>query len=68
MVTQVKLLKETTNLTNGDITDFVWELVNRVLNALVGSKVKQYRTKVLTRVNTVAFRTELAVKSQKKNV
>ena len=42
------------------------ELIGRVLNALVGDKVKKYRNNMLFRVNTVAFRTDLAVKSEKR--
>ena len=52
-------------LKHDGIHDLVYELINRVLNALVGDKVKTYRQDVLFRVNSVAFRTDLAVKSEK---
>ena len=48
------------------IHDLVYELINRVLNALVGDRVKQFRKDLLFRVDTVAFRTDIAVKSEKK--
>ena len=41
------------------------ELINKVLNAYIGRSVKRFREKALARVNTVAFRTELSVKSEK---
>ena len=42
-----------------------YELVDRVLNAFAGKSLKKHREICLARVNTVAFRTELAVKSEK---
>ena len=54
------------NLNNKDIRDVIWELTEKVLNAIVGDSIKKYREDVLYRLNTVAFRTELAVKSEKK--
>ena len=55
-----------TVLLNKDLIDIIWEIIERVLNASVGEFVREYRRKVLVRINTVAFRTELAVKSEKK--
>ena len=53
------------HLHDEDLIHIVWELIERVLNATVGEFVRNYRRQVLVRVNTVAFRTELAVKSEK---
>ena len=47
-----------------DLNIIVWELIERVLNATIGEIVRNYRRHSLVRVNTVAFRTELAVKSE----
>ena len=55
-------------LHDDELESIVWELIERVLNATVGEFVREYRRQVLVRVNTVAFRTELAVKSEKKQV
>ena len=49
-----------------DLNSIVWELIERILNATIGEIVRNYRRDALVRVNTVAFRTELAVKSEKK--
>ena len=43
----------------------VWELIDRVLNALVGDQVRQYRSEYLARVNDQKFRTELAIIEEK---
>ena len=43
----------------------VWELIDRVLNALVGDQVRQYRSNYLTRVNDQKFRSELAIIEEK---
>ena len=56
----------TPHLDDDELQSIVWELIERVLNATVGEFVRNYRRQVLVRVNTVAFRTELAVKSEKK--
>ena len=45
--------------------ELVWELVDRVLNALVGNQVLQYRSEYLTRVNDQKFRMELAIIEEK---
>ena len=42
-----------------------WDLVNKILNAKIGSLVKTYKSKKLTRNNDVNFRSSLAVKSEK---
>ena len=54
-----------TQLDDADLVVIIWELIERVSNATVGEFVIEYRRKVLVRMNTVAFRTELAVKSEK---
>ena len=53
-------------LTNTSIKDVIWELIIRVIHATIGNKVRRYRRQTLLRLNTVAFRTELAVKSEHK--
>ena len=67
IITLMKERNPTIQLQHDGLNDLVWELIGRVLNALVGDKVKKYRNNVLFRVNTVAFRTDLAVKSEKRN-
>ena len=54
----------TPHLNDNELQSVVWELIERVMNATVGEYVRNYRRQVLVRVNTVAFRTELAVKSE----
>ena len=54
------------HLHDGDLNNIVWELVERVLNATNGEIVKNSRRQSLVRVNTITFRTELAVKSETK--
>jgi len=66
LVTVIKKRVILTVLDNDDLINIIWEVIERVLNASVGEFVREYRRKVLVRVNTVAFRTELAVKSEKK--
>ena len=66
IVTLMKERNPLIKLKQDSIHDLVYELINRVLNALVGDRVKQFRKDVLFRVNTVAFRTDIAVKSEKK--
>ena len=66
LVVAIKKRIRLTVLQNNDLIDIVWEIIERVLNASVGEFVREYRRKVLVRINTVAFRTELAVKSEKK--
>ena len=44
----------------------IWELIDRVINETVGDKVRRYRRQTLLRLNTIAYRTELAVKSEYK--
>ena len=55
----------TPHLDDDELQSIVWELIERVMNAAAGEYVRNYRRQVLVRVNTVAFRTELAVKSEK---
>ena len=45
--------------------ELVWELIDRVLNALVGDQVRQYRSVYLTRFNDQKFRSELAIIEEK---
>ena len=42
-----------------------WGLVNKILNAKIGSLVKTYRSKKLTRNNDVNVRISIVVKSEK---
>ena len=67
IITLMKERNPTIQLQHDGLNDLVWELIGRVLNALVGDKVKKYRNNVLFRGNNVAFRTDLAVKSEKRN-
>ena len=53
-------------LNDNELHSIVWKLIERVMNATVGECVRNYKRQVLVRVNTVAFRTELAVKSEKR--
>ena len=46
----------------------IYDLVNRVLNAIVGGQVKIFRSKKLSRVNDVTFRTMLKTKCEEGNV
>ena len=41
--------------------ELVWELINRVLNALVGNQVRKYRSEYLTRVNDQKCISEFAI-------
>ena len=50
------------------IKALIYALVNRVLNAIVGGQVKIFRTKKLSRVNDVSFRTMLKTKCEEGNV
>ena len=50
-------------LSRYDEESLFWDLINRILNAKIGSLVKTYRSKKLTRNNDVNFRTSFAVKS-----
>ena len=54
------------NLIQNDAINPIWGFINRVINVTVDDKVKMYRRKTLLRLNTVAFRTELAAKSEYK--
>ena len=56
------------NLTENDVTNLIWEMINCVINATVGDKVRRYRRQTLLRLNTFAFRTELMVKSERKQL
>ena len=49
-----------------DLNNIVWELIERVLNLTIGEITRNYKRQSLVRVNTIAFRTELAVKSETK--
>ena len=46
----------------------ILDLIERVLNAIVGGQVKIFRTKKLSRANDVTFRTNLKVKCEHGNV
>ena len=48
------------------LDSIVWEIIERILNATTGEIVRNYRRDALVRVNTVAFKTEFVVKSEKK--
>ena len=56
------------NIETDVIKDLIYDLVNRVLNAIVGGQVKIFRTKKLSRVNDVTFRTMLKTKCEEANV
>ena len=64
IITLIKSKMTLKFLTNTSIKDVVWELIIRVIHATIGNKVRRYRRQTLLRLNTVAFRTELAVKSE----
>ena len=53
-------------VTDENINHLLWEMIIRGIHATIGNKVRRYRRKTLLRLNTVAFRTELAVKSEHK--
>ena len=55
-------------LTMNTREDIIWELIDRVSNALFGSIIKQYSENRLKRQNDVNFRTELAVVGKKKSI
>ena len=44
----------------------IWGLIDKIVNALFGRVVRNYRENNLKRCNDVTFRTEIAVKSEKK--
>ena len=66
IITLIKSKMTLKFLTNTSIKDVIWELIIRVIHATIGNKVRRYRRQTLLRLNTVAFRTELAVKSEHK--
>ena len=57
---------EKVNVEPEEVNDVLMEMIHRVFNALYGQKVDSYRSENLRRINTVAFRTQLAVKSERK--
>ena len=44
----------------------IWGLIDKIVNALFGRVVRNYRENNLKQCNDVTFRTEIAVKSEKK--
>ena len=56
------------NIHTDVVKGLIYDLVNRVLNAIVGGQVKIFRTKKLSRVNDVTFRTMLKTKCEEGNV
>ena len=62
----IKARKVSVDLTCDELCCLVWEMIGRVYNAMAGDKLRSHRQKALMRVNTVAFRTEIAVTSEKK--
>ena len=61
-IQQHKLLVD---LTSNEMHTLVWKLIERTVNTLIGDKVNTYRHNSLMGVNTVAFRTEIAVAPEK---
>ena len=59
---RIKNLELTVNIRK----DIIWELMDRMIDACFGRLIRQYRQNNLKRVNDVTFRTEIAVKSEKK--
>ena len=47
--------------------ELIWELLNRICNALFGRVIRNFRENSLKRCNDVDFRTEIAVKSESKH-
>ena len=47
--------------------EVIWELTDRIINVSFGSIIQKYRSDRLRHVNQINFRTEIAVKSKKKN-
>ena len=45
----------------------IWELLNKICNALFGRVIRNYRENNLKRCNDVNLRTEIAVKSESKH-
>ena len=66
IIVLVNLRVKRVSCSDDDVKGIVLELINKVINATLGDRMRKYRTDALLRVNTVAFRTELAVKSEKK--
>ena len=66
IVTLIKSNMKLKFLIKTSMKDVIWELIIRVIHATIGNKVRRYRRQALLRLNTVAFRTELAVKSEHK--
>ena len=53
-------------LSSDDKSMLTWDLISRVLNVVVGERVRSYRSKSLTRLNDVNFRKRISVKCEKK--
>ena len=66
LIAVMKKCLKTPHLHDEDLNNIVWELIERVLNLTIGEITRNYKRQSLVRVNTIAFRTELAVKSETK--
>ena len=53
-------------LSSDDKSMLTWDLISRVLNVVVGERVRSYRSKSLIRLNDVNFRKRISVKCEKK--
>ena len=65
---KIKEIPSLSTIDSEQIRLLIYDLVERVLNAIVGGQVKNFRTKKLSRVNDVTFRTMLKTKCEEGNV
>ena len=68
LVNKVKADPAMCNVDKDIIQNLLYSLIDRVLNAIVGGQVKIFRSKKLSRVNDVTFRTRLKTKCEERNV
>ena len=52
----------------GNMDALVWDLIDRVMNSMIGLQVKKYRSDKMARVNDVSFRKRIAVKCKSANI
>ena len=68
LLNKIKGTQGMVNIDTNVIKQLILDLIERVLNAIVGGQVKMFRTKKLSRANDVTFRTNLKVKCEHGNV
>ena len=52
----------------GNVEALVQDLINRVMNAMIGMRVKRYSSEKMARVNNISFRKRIAVKCESANI